>query len=308
LLKLSWKAGLIRAACRRPGRMVTALVYGLGGRFFTREFYRAQAALAAEQPQAGGGRLSLSFDIDYPEDARALPELCDLLAQLGLTCSFAVIGKLVEAYPAEHRKLVSAGHELLNHTYSHPDHEIFHPHESFDDLALSAQKEQIERCHKVCQDILGASMTGFRAPHFGNVTGRTFYQALNELNYSFSSSLTAVASSSFGLPFRAEEGILEFPVTCCPRHPFAVLDTWHALRKSGARHTGKGELRSLVLEAAALVSESRGYLNLYLDPRDVLEFEEAKAALTGLAESPVRLASITYAGYLQLLRDNPSLG
>jgi len=39
-----------------------------------------------------------------------LREVYELLERLGLTVSFAVVGRLVERYPEEHRLLVEAGH------------------------------------------------------------------------------------------------------------------------------------------------------------------------------------------------------
>ncbi|HLA38765.1 MAG TPA: polysaccharide deacetylase family protein, partial [Candidatus Glassbacteria bacterium] len=223
---MSWKEKILLSAGRGHGKISTALVYAAGGRFYSRWQFEAQGRLAAQSPFAGN-RLTLSFDVDYPVDAAALPEVCDLLALHGITASFAVIGRQVEDFPAEHRRLVEAGHELLNHTYSHPDNELLHPDESFDELTHQAKRAQIENCRKVCEDRLGTSPAGFRAPHFGNVTGRDFYGILAETGCRFSSSVTAPSSGSFGLPYRTAEGIVEFPVSCCPVHPFAVLDTWH---------------------------------------------------------------------------------
>lgn len=298
---MSWKGKLVAAACRRKGFLTTAIVYGLGGRFFTREFYRAQGEIAARTPGTGGS-ISLSFDVDYPEDAESLPEVCEFLDQLGLKASFAVIGRLVEAYPDQHRVVVRAGHEIINHTYSHPANELLHPHEHFDELSAQDQKDQILQCHRVCQDLLGVSPPGFRAPHFGNIQGRLFYETLAGLGYRFSSSLSSAASPAFGLPFSTGHGIWEFPVSCCPRHPFAVLDTWHCFRKQKARHREEGQFSGLVGELIELASRYRGYLNLYLDPRDLVEFEEVRLALKVVASGRDKLRPLTYGSHLDMIQ------
>ena len=288
------------AACRSRGLPATAVVYGLGGRFFTREFYRAQGELAVGNP-ATGGCMSLSFDVDYPEDAESLPQVCEFLDKLGVKASFAVIGRLVETYPDQHRVVLDAGHEIINHTFSHPENELLHAHERFDDLSAQDQKDQILQCHRVCQDLLGVAPEGFRAPHFGNVRGRLFYETLAGLGYRFSSSLSSAASPGFGLPFRTGHGLWEFPVSCCPRHPFAVLDSWHSFRKQKARHRAAGQFSALVGELLELAWKNRGYLNLYLDPRDLVEFEEVRLAVILLAAGRDKLPLLTYGSHLDMI-------
>lgn len=248
--------------------------------------------------------MSLSFDVDYPEDVQSLPDVCDFLDKLGLKASFAVIGRLVETYPDQHRAVLNAGHEIINHTYSHPENELLHPHERFDDLSAQDQKDQILRCHRICQDLLGVAPQGFRAPHFGNVESRLFYETLAGLGYRFSSSLSSAASPGFGLPFSTGCGVWEFPVSCCPQHPFAVLDTWHSFRKQKARHREKGRFSGLVGELVELASRYRGYLNLYLDPRDLVESEEVRLALIVLASGRDKLRPLTYGSHLEMIESN----
>ncbi|MBN2290536.1 MAG: polysaccharide deacetylase family protein, partial [Candidatus Glassbacteria bacterium] len=179
---------------RARGPLVTGLVYTFAPRVFTRIFYREQGKAAGSCYADKGGVVNLSFDVDHPEDVEALGPLCELLDRLGLKASFAVIGKWVEKYPREHLLAVEAGHEILNHTYTHPDHEILHPDEPFDSLGPGEQQEEIKRCHRACVELLGVSPLGFRAPHFGNVQGRGFYSALSGAGYRFSSSVTSVDS------------------------------------------------------------------------------------------------------------------
>ena len=146
-MKLSWTSRLVAAAGRKRGPLLTAAVYLLGGRFFTRSFYKAQGNLAPWKDEPFG-YMSLSFDVDYPQDAENLGRVCELLDKIGLRAGFAVIGSLVEQYPAEHRILIEAGHEIINHTYSHPHNE------PFEELSPQARKQQMERCHFVCEDLL----------------------------------------------------------------------------------------------------------------------------------------------------------
>ena len=302
---MSWKRWLVNTLGGNPGPLATASVYGLGGRFFSRWLFQAQGETAGTIPSSGG-KLTVSFDVDYPEDVQALPALCDRLAALGITACFAVVGALVERFPDEHGRLVEDGHELLNHTQNHPDNELLCPDRTFDQLSPQEQAAEIGTCGKTCGELLGVEPAGFRAPHFGNVTGREFYRLLAEQGYRYSSSRTAPGTESFGLPFRAAEGVWEFPVSTCPRHPFAVLDSWHALRKRNARHLSDGEFAGLCREAVTLAERHGGYLNLYLDPRDAIEYEQAAAGLAELAPSRHSLEIVTYSRHLDLLSDQSS--
>lgn len=297
---MSWKSWLVERLGRRPGWITSAAVYGLGGAFYSRWMYQCQGEGSRRQP-AAGGRMTVSFDVDYPEDVRALPELCGLLRDLEITASFAVVGMLVEKFPREHALLVEYGHELLNHTHSHPDHDLLNPEEKFDLLPPDRQAEEIGRCTEVCRRVLDVEVKGFRAPHFGNVRGAGFYRLLAAQGYDFSSSRLAPRVHTLGLPLLTDEGVWEFPVGTCPRHPFAVLDTWHALRKPASRHARHGEFAGLCRQAVSLAEAYNGYLNLYFDPRDVIEYPDAIDGLRALSPGAHELKLTTYAPHLREL-------
>jgi len=67
-----------------------------------------------------------------------------MLEQYRLPASFACIGKWIEEFPEVHRGLVDKGHEIINHTYSHPDNEQLDPNRKFNELD---QKEKRGCCH-----------------------------------------------------------------------------------------------------------------------------------------------------------------
>jgi peptidoglycan/xylan/chitin deacetylase (PgdA/CDA1 family) len=63
-------------------------------------------------------RLALTFD-DGPDPVHT-PALLDALAELRAPATFFVLGKRVDAHPELAARIVREGHELGNHTYSHP--------------------------------------------------------------------------------------------------------------------------------------------------------------------------------------------
>ena len=65
--------------------------------------------------------LALTFD-DGPSD-QTTEALLDSLEQYGVKATFFLVGQRVAVHPNSTRKIVSFGHELGNHSYSHP---MFH--------------------------------------------------------------------------------------------------------------------------------------------------------------------------------------
>jgi peptidoglycan/xylan/chitin deacetylase (PgdA/CDA1 family) len=92
---------------------------------------------------------------------RCLPRLADLFARHGITPTWFVVGRDVEEDSEGRRLLVelaAAGHELANHSYSHP----------YDLVRLGRARigEEIDRGHGALADACGHAPVGFRAPGY----------------------------------------------------------------------------------------------------------------------------------------------
>ena len=266
-------------------RLTTIALYLTCPRAWYGWWHRRQGEIARSKAGNLFPAVTLSFDVDYPEDVYALENLCNFLKEKKLRASFALVGAWVEKYPEFHQRLVTEGHEILNHTQNHPDNEILAPGRRFDELNDRERRAEIEQAGRVIMDTLGVATVGFRAPHFGNVRGRAFYKDLIELGYRFSSSVTAPDSPEYGLPFTVEDKIREIPVSCSPDRPFTVLDTWNCLRNKNSRFTGAGKYVQLVEEALTVVIKTGSYLNLYIDPRDFADYPEVARAIELIAEA-----------------------
>ena len=224
--------------------------------------------------------LLLSFDIDFPEDCDALPRVVKLLSDHGVTASFACVGRWVEEYTDDHRAVVDGGHELVNHSYSHPElvnapgrfvsrRSDLNEHR-WEELSLDERRVEISRCQEVVDDTLGVRMRGFRAPHFGNVDPVPLYPVLAAEGFVYSTSMLSPRGRRFGLPV-LEKGVVEIPVTTCERHPLSSLDTWHAFY---ARDGWHGDDFAQVLEAQLQRAvRCGGITNIYLDPKDTERFD-----------------------------------
>jgi peptidoglycan/xylan/chitin deacetylase (PgdA/CDA1 family) len=236
-----------------------------------------KAIMARQSGWAPG--VTLSFDCDFPRDIEVLPRLLQLLEQYGYLASFACIGQWIKAFPQIHRQLVAAGHEILNHTNTHPN--LYHPDYAyarvpglnrarFNELEAKAKRTEILHCHETCVELLDYKPIGFRTPHFGVLHSEEVYPVLTDLGYSFSSS-TMAADTADGLPWCRSDGIWEFPLSPCPHHPFGVFDSWHSLGKKHPAHAAPGAFNGLFEMLIGLVQQNGGYANIYFDPFAVME-------------------------------------
>lgn len=98
-------------------------------------------------------KIALTFD-DGPHP-RYTDEILDILSEYNIKATFFVIGINAEYYPKQLKREVREGHEIGNHTYSHPH---------MKSLDAAATREQILKCQKVITDLTGKPPKLFRPP------------------------------------------------------------------------------------------------------------------------------------------------
>lgn len=79
-------------------------------------------------------RIALTFDAAY--DPEPLADILRALSDAGVHSTFFLTGEFVEDFPAAVRQIRSAGHEIGNHSYSHPD---------FTELGAAEIRSQLRR-------------------------------------------------------------------------------------------------------------------------------------------------------------------
>ncbi len=107
---------------------------------------------------AGRKRVALTFD-DGPNERTTI--LLDVLAKLGVPATFFLVGFRAEAQPALVKAIQAAGHDIQNHSYTHPN------------LATSTGyevEEQLCKTNAVLLSITGNMPRYFRPPG-GNFNG-----------------------------------------------------------------------------------------------------------------------------------------
>lgn len=98
--------------------------------------------------------VALTFD-DGPDPFHT-PNVLDVLDQHQVKATFFMIGRQVERYPKVAREVLRRGHEIGNHSYSHPKLILMSPRRV---------RDEIERTDKLLRDIGVSGEIHFRPPH-----------------------------------------------------------------------------------------------------------------------------------------------
>ena len=228
--------------------------------------------------------VTVSFDCDLIEDIKSYKWLVAMLKEYNLKASFACIGSYVEKFPDEHYLLVEMGHEIVNHTYSHPHHEFLNPSKRFNKLSNDELRTEIEKAHIVIEKTLGVSPIGFRSPHFGGLHTSRVYPILEELGYKYSSSTIASRTPYLGKPFYVNK-ILEIPLTPSPKYPFTCLETWGLYRAPVKYYMSDEEFMNLFKQLLTWADKFSAPLNFYFDPIDFKNSPKLAHHIFGLIAS-----------------------
>ncbi|CAI6041721.1 polysaccharide deacetylase family protein [Cohnella sp. JJ-181] len=103
---------------------------------------------------SGGRRVALTFD-DVP-DPRYTPLVLNVLKRKRVRATFFVVGSRAAKHPALMRRIVSEGHAVGNHTYSHPE---------LPKLSLGQVEREIERTGETIRATAGFEPAMIRPPY-----------------------------------------------------------------------------------------------------------------------------------------------
>ena len=115
-------------------------------------------------------RIALTFD-DGPNPLY-VPAILESLARYQARATFFFVGKMVQRYPGLARDIIANGHEVANHTYSHPNV-----------TTLTSQQllREVLLCRSAIKDTTGRDTVLFRPPG-GNIDAEVV-KGLRSLNY-----------------------------------------------------------------------------------------------------------------------------
>jgi peptidoglycan/xylan/chitin deacetylase (PgdA/CDA1 family) len=162
----------------------------------------------------------------------AVPRFLDILDRAGAKATFFMIGRdaEVDAHRRIVRDIARRGHEVGNHSYSHPY--------NFRSLTRKQREEEVRRGEEAIADILGEPPAGFRAPSCE--VDLELLQLLGERGYRYDSSVFPSpmmwAFMLYGKLFVRHEGYKLGPplAAFAPRTPYEPSpDSIHRRRRPG---------------------------------------------------------------------------
>ena len=128
-------------------------------------------------------------------------KILEILNQFNIKATFFTLGWIAENHPSLIQQIHLDGHEIACHSYSHRLVYNLTPEEFLHDTKKSKD---------ILEQLTGTKVNGYRAPSY-SITKKSLWalQILNELGFSYDSSIFPIHHDRYGLPE-------------APRHPF----TW----------------------------------------------------------------------------------
>lgn len=110
--------------------------------------------LSYSQCHVEGKQIALTFD-DGPH-AENTPRLLDLLKERGIKVTFFLVGRAVAAAPHLVKRMVDEGHEIANHSWSHPQ---------LNHMSMTRVKDQLQKTHDAIVKACGVAPVLYRPPY-----------------------------------------------------------------------------------------------------------------------------------------------
>lgn len=118
----------------------------------------ALSSTPTEISRGATNKKQVIFTFDAGSGRNSISEILAVLEEHGYTSTFFLTGKWAQAYPASTRSIVNHGHEIFNHTYSHPDLTALS-----DRLIVS----QLNKAQSAIKSITGVSTKPYFRPPYG---------------------------------------------------------------------------------------------------------------------------------------------
>jgi cellulose synthase/poly-beta-1,6-N-acetylglucosamine synthase-like glycosyltransferase/peptidoglycan/xylan/chitin deacetylase (PgdA/CDA1 family)/spore germination protein YaaH len=132
-------------------------VDGSNGFIKSEQFTALPTSYVVQRTGDRPGLIALTFD-DGP-DPRWTPKILDILKQEQVPATFFIIGKNGQAYPDLVQRIVDEGHEVGNHSFTHPN---------LGEIPLSLVELELNATQRLIESETGRSTVLFRPPYFGD--------------------------------------------------------------------------------------------------------------------------------------------
>ena len=106
--------------------------------------------------------MSIAITFDDGPNPELTPKLLDMLKERGIKATFFVVGKNVEEYPGIVARMATEGHEVANHSWSHP---------ALTKLGVESFRRQIENTNDAIAKATGKRPVLMRPPYGATSVG-----------------------------------------------------------------------------------------------------------------------------------------
>ena len=137
----------------KPGRR--SFTYDAGSDLITSEKYDA-IPLSYDIDQIGAAKNKIVLSFDDGPDRRWTPKILDILKEKHAPAVFFVVGEQGNASPDLLKREYSEGHEIGNHTFTHPQ---------FDEISHTQVKWELNLTQRLIESTLGVKSLLFRPPY-----------------------------------------------------------------------------------------------------------------------------------------------
>jgi len=131
----------------------------------------AESQITFNSVHVEGPYIAMTFD-DGPSKALT-PKLLDLLAAHHIKATFFVIGENAADHPEILKRAVAEGHEIANHSWSHPN---------LGKMSDEAVRRELRKTDETISAAIGVRPTLFRPP-YGSITPRQKHWIHDEFGY-----------------------------------------------------------------------------------------------------------------------------
>ncbi|MBP1744431.1 MAG: polysaccharide deacetylase [Firmicutes bacterium] len=138
---------------------------------FSSPFVSASSSQLITKGSASSKVIALTFDDG--DDGANIQAILAILADNNIKSTFFVTGKAAEDHPSLIRAITDAGHEIGNHSYSHPD---------FTTISYSSMQSQLSTTESILSGITGRTTKPYFRPPFGAYNS-TVLQAVGDAGY-----------------------------------------------------------------------------------------------------------------------------
>jgi polysaccharide deacetylase family protein (PEP-CTERM system associated) len=186
---------------RRDAQIVNAMSVDV------EEYFQVQALSGQVRPEDWATRASR---VEYSTHA-----VLDLFSEANLKATFFTLGWVAERHPTLIQRIVSEGHELASHGYSHVRVDSQTPDEF---------RSDIKKTKAILENAGSVRVQGYRAATFSIDLKRFWaFPIMQEEGYTYSSSISPIAHDLYGIPNAPRRPFYPAGAGGIGEHPIATV-------------------------------------------------------------------------------------